>query len=67
MFWLFEQNGGTVGWTLYSFHGEIFSTNIARTARSQLDGQNLLFGVYYFADLRKLLSAKFPEKDAILM
>ena len=28
MFWLFEQNGGTVGRTLYSFHGEILSKNI---------------------------------------
>ena len=46
LFRLFEQNGGTVGRTLYSFHGEIFSKNIARTTRSQLDGQHLLFGVY---------------------
>ena len=45
LFWLFEQNGGTVGRTLYSFHGEILSKNIARTTRSQLDG-HLLFGVY---------------------
>ena len=28
LFWLFEQNGGTVGRTLYSFHVEILSKNI---------------------------------------
>ena len=32
--------------TFYSFHGEILSKNITRTARRQLDGQHLLFGVY---------------------
>ena len=46
LFWLFEKNGGTVGRTLYSFYEEILSKNTARTARSQLDGQHLLFGVY---------------------
>ena len=29
----------------YSFHGEILSKNMARTARRQLDGQHLLFGI----------------------
>ena len=60
LFWLFEQNGGTVGRTLYSFHGEILSKNIARTARSQLDG-HLLFGVYLqtWADFCLL---NFPKK-----
>ena len=44
-----------------SFHGEIFSKNIARTTRSQLDGQHLLFGVYLqtWADLYLL---NFPKK-----
>ena len=47
-----EQDGGTVGRTLYSFQ-EILSKNITRTARSQLDGQHLQFGVYLqtWADL----------------
>ena len=59
--WLFEQNGGTVGRTLYSLHGEILSKNIARTARGQLNGQHLLFGVYLqtWADLYLL---NFPKK-----
>ena len=37
----------------YSFHGEILSKNIARTTRRQLDGRDLLFGVYLqtWADL----------------
>ena len=58
---LFEQNGGAVGRTLYSFHSEILSKNIARTARSQLNGQHLLFGVYLqsWADLYLL---NFPKK-----
>ena len=47
--------------TFYSFHGEILSKNIARTARRQLDGQHLLFGVYLqtWADLNLL---NFPIK-----
>ena len=32
--------------TFHPFHGKILSKNIARTARKQLDGQHLLFGVY---------------------
>ena len=45
----------------YSFHGEILSKNIARTARSKLDGQHTLFGVYLqtWADLNLL---NFPIK-----
>ena len=41
----------------------ILSKNIARTARNQLDGQHLLFGVYLqtWADLYLL---KIPNKDA---
>ena len=32
--------------TFHSFHLEMLSKNIARTARKQLDGQHLLLGVY---------------------
>ena len=32
--------------TFHSFHLEVLSKNIARTARKQLDGQDLLLGVY---------------------
>ena len=44
-----------------SFHGEILSKNIGRTARRQLAGQHLLFGVYLqtWADLNLL---NFPIK-----
>ena len=45
LFWYWEQNGWTVGETFYSFHGEILSKIIARTARRHLDGRHLLFGV----------------------
>ena len=47
--------------TFYSFHGEIMSKNITRTARRQLDGEHLLFGVYLqtWADLNLL---NFPIK-----
>ena len=38
-----KKNGRKVGGTLYSFHDELLSKNIARR---QLDGQHLLFGVY---------------------
>ena len=48
--------------TFYSFHGEIKSKNIARTAKRQGAGQQrLLFGVY----LQTLLSLKLPDKDAL--
>ena len=42
--------------TFSSFHCEILSKNIARTARRQLAGQHLLFGVYLqtWADLNLL-------------
>ena len=52
LFWLFEQNGGTVGRTLYSFHSEILS-------------KNNIWGI--FADLSRPLFAKFPENDALSM
>ena len=39
-----EQNGWTVGETFYSFHGELLSKIITRTAR-HLDGRHFLFGV----------------------
>ena len=42
-FWLLKKNGGTFCGTFYSFHDDLMSKNIARR---QLDGQNLLFGVY---------------------
>ena len=61
LFWLFEQNGWTVGRTLCSFHGEILSKNMARTAKSQLDGQHLLFGVY-LQTLADLYLLNFPKK-----
>ena len=57
----FKQNGGNGVRKLYSFHGEVLSKNIARTARSQLVGQHLLFGVYLktWADL---FLPNFPKK-----
>ena len=44
----FEVSIGEVsnGRTFYSSHGELLSKNIGRTARRQLDGRHLLFGVY---------------------
>ena len=47
--------------TFYSFKCDIFSKNMAITARRQLDGQHLLFGVYLqtWADLNLL---NFPIK-----
>ena len=61
---ILEQNSGTVEWTLYSFHSEILSKNIARTARRQLNGQHLLAGVYLqtWADLYLL---NFPKRCTI--
>ena len=38
-----NKNGGTFCGTFYSFHDDLLSKNIARR---QLDGQNLLFGIY---------------------
>ena len=34
------------GRTFYSFHGELLSKNIATTARRQLEGRHLPFGVF---------------------
>ena len=65
---LFEvSNGGT----FYSFHDELLSKNIARTARRQLDGRKLLFGdicrpeqLFIFISH---LSPKHPDKDALYL
>ena len=46
LFWYWEQNVWAVGETFYSFHGEILSKIMARTARRHLDGRHLLFGLY---------------------
>ena len=45
---VFEVSDGEVsgGGTFYSFHVELLSKNIARTARKQLEERHLLFGVY---------------------
>ena len=48
--------------TFYSFHGEIMSKNITRTARRQLDGQHLLLGVYYLQTWADLNLLNFPIK-----
>ena len=51
------------GRTFYSFHGELLSKNMARTARRQLDGRNLLFGEYLQTS-DSPLSPKRPDEDA---
>ena len=53
-------NGGTS----YSFHGELLSKNIARTAKTQLDGRHLLFGEY-LQTWTALYFLTFPLKDAL--
>ena len=56
------SNGeGRNGGTFYSFHGERLSKNIARTARRQLDGRHLLFGIY-LQTLTALYLTNFPIK-----
>ena len=55
------SNGGTSN----SFHGELLSKKITRTAKTQLDGRHLLIGVY-LQTWTALLSPKLPDKHALL-
>ena len=59
--WYWEQNGRTVGGTFYSFHGEILSIRMARTAWRRTT--SAIWNI--FADLNRPLSPKFPDKDAL--
>ena len=56
-----KMHGWTVGGTFYSFHGEILSINMARTA-----WRWTTFPMWsIFADLNRPLSPKLPDKDAL--
>ena len=41
--------------------GELLAKNIEKTARRQLEGQHLLFGEYYFAELKDPLFPKLAD------